>query len=442
LDGKENFEVSERIRWLGNPGADAGYRDRPLTFQWQSPLGFVQALGLPAARNGAYEATRRAILAEALLGAESGQDVSYSRRKVFYSTGRRYRGPLHTYATVLGSVDELVQEGWLCGHRVKPNNRGWQSSFWATPDLVRAAGEFAADPTYEVREPIRLKDDADDLVDYPETRETLRIRRALEPINAYLKELKIELPGAVRRGRHLCVDDSYILPIPENGMHRIFNRGSFAYHGRAYGWWQNIPKTARGDLTIDGEETAEADYAALHVSILYGERGIRFHGDAYAVDDFPRDQIKLGFNIAVNARNKRAAVGALANDAGISRANAAQLLAAIEKRHKPIGEAFCSDAGVRLMRIDSELILGALRASNKDGIPALPVHDSLIAPARFINLAAEKMVEAFETLVGRANPCQVKIKGIKVPHMGEGSRLPRPAPSSASQHHSDRKNVV
>jgi hypothetical protein len=100
----------------------AGYRDRPLTFQWQSPLCFVEALGLPAARNGAYEATRRAILAEALLGAESGQGVSYSRRKFSYSRGKRYRAPAHTYATVLGSVAELEQEGWLCGHRVKPNN--------------------------------------------------------------------------------------------------------------------------------------------------------------------------------------------------------------------------------------------------------------------------------------------------------------------------------
>jgi ATP-dependent DNA ligase len=40
------------------------------------------------------------------------------------------------------------------------------------------------------------------------------------------------------------------------------------------------------------------------------------------------------------ARNKRAAVGALADDAGMSRANAAELLGAIEKRHEPISEAF------------------------------------------------------------------------------------------------------
>ncbi len=99
----------------------------------------------------------------------------------------------------------------------------------------------------------------------------------------------------------------------------------------------------------------------------------------------------------MNARNKRSAVGALADDAGISRGSAAQLLTAIEKRHKPIADAFCSDAGVRLMRVDSELILGALRAANDEGISALPVHDALIAPSHSIDGAAEKMVEAFET---------------------------------------------
>jgi hypothetical protein len=35
-----------------------GYRDRPLTFQWQSPPGFIEVLGLPAARNGACEPIR------------------------------------------------------------------------------------------------------------------------------------------------------------------------------------------------------------------------------------------------------------------------------------------------------------------------------------------------------------------------------------------------
>ena len=406
--------------WASGPG----YRDRPLTFQWRSPLRLVGALGLPAPRSGACEIARCAILADALLGALNGQGVSYSRRKVVYANGKRYRARAHTYATVLRSVDELVQEGWLYGHRVPPNNRGWQSSFCASPELIELAEELGADPTFQVCEPIRLKDDADHLVDYPETRETLQIRRALELINVFLKKLQIELPGAVRQGRYLRVGDSHILPIPGNPLHRIFNRGSFACHGRAYGWWQNIPKTARGDLMIDGEVTAEADYTALHASILYCKQGLKFHGDAYDIGNFPRDHVKLGFNIAVNASSLQGAVCALADDAEISRSDAAAVLAAIKKHHKPISRAFFSDAGVRLMRIDSELILGALTAANDEGFGALPIHDSLIAPARCINLAAEKMVEAFETLLGRANPCQVKIKGIKVPHMGRAATSP------------------
>lgn len=398
----------------------AEYRDRPFTFQWQSPRGFVEALGLPATRNGAYEAARRAILAEAILGAESGQGVSYSRRKVFYSSGKRYRSPDHTYATVLGSIDELAQHGWLCGHRVAPNNRGWQSSFCATPGLIAAARALAADSTFEGREPIRLKDEADDLVDYPETRETLRLRRALEPINAHLRPLRIELPGAARQGRHhLRIGDCQILPIPGNGLQRIFSRGSFGCHGRAYGWWQNIPKAVRGDLMIDGEATAEADYSSLHASMLYGKRGIKLSGDAYEVGDYPRDHVKFGFNIAVNAPNRGSAICALADRVGTDRTYAASVLAAIEDRHKQISGAFFSDVGIRLMRIDSELILGALRALNNDGLPALPIHDALIAPSYSIGRAAEKMVEAFETIVGRVNPCHIKIKGGRVPHTGE-----------------------
>jgi hypothetical protein len=158
--------------------------------------------------------------------------------------------------------------------------------------------------------------------------------------------------------------------------------------------------------------------------MLYGKRGIKLSGDAYEVGNYPRDHVKSGFNIAVNAPNRRSAICALAKRVGTNRTYAAGVLTAIEDRHKQISKAFFSDVGIRLMRIDSELILGALRAANDEGISALPVHDALIAPSHSIDRAAEKMVEAFETVVGRVNPCQIKIKRGKVPHTGEGSRFP------------------
>jgi hypothetical protein len=418
-DRKELFAALANPSDLSKEIKGAGYRDRPLGFQWRTPRGMYEALGMPAARNSAYETCRRTILGEALIAAENGQGVSYSRRKSFYADGKRYRGAAHTFTTVVRAVAELVQEGWLHEHRVAPNHRGWQSSFWSTTRLIQAASRVAVQLKFDGREIIRLKDAEGHLIDYPETRDTLRLRDALERINAHLKEIQIELPGAVRQGRLLCVGEACVLPRPGNGLYRIFSRGRFSCHGRAYG----------GDLTIDGEGTVEVDYTALHPAILYCERGIKFCGDPYDIDDFPRNSVKFGFNIAVNAPNTRSAVGALANKVGISSKDAAHLLAAIKKRHKPISEAFCSDAGMRLMRVDSKLILGAVSASNDDGFAALPVHDSLIVPAHFAGRAEEKLVESFELIVGHVNPCQVKTKGKKVPHLEE-KMLP-----SVSSHH-------
>jgi hypothetical protein len=410
LNGKENFGVSEWNTGSVASAEAAAYRDRPLTFRWLLPDDLLARLRLPAPRNSAFEAARSMLLAEVLLAAENGQRVSYSRRKVFYSRAQRYRSRAYTYSTVMAAVDELVAHGWLHEHRVKPNHRGWQSSIWATSSLLEAARASRAELAYHAGEPIRLKDAAGDLMDYTDTRQTIQLRRALERINDGLKQVRIDLPGAERRGRHLCFGDASILPLPGNGLYRIFGRGDFGCHGRAYGWWQNIPRTARRDLLIDEEPTAEADFAAFHATMLYCQLGVKFDGDPYDVEGFERGHVKKGFNIALNAQNRRSAVYSLSDKVGITVQEAARLLDAVEHRHKPIGDAFFSDAGVRLMRADSDVILAAVAAANAHGFGVLPIHDALVAPARYIDVAAEKMVEAFEKTVGRANPCRVGIK--------------------------------
>jgi len=205
-------------------------------------------------------------------------------------------------------------------------------------------------------------------------------------------------------------DGCYILPIPGNPLRRIFSRSSFRLHGRAYGWWQSIPKKARVSLTINGEPVAEADYRSLHASILYNQAGIPFSGDAYDIDGFERAEVKLGFNIAINAKTRAAAVAALAHHLGKCPGHSAKLVEAIQRRHKAIQHQFCSDAGVQLMRIDSELILSALEGMQDAGDAALPVHDALIVPARCAPQAHDLMIESFEKIVGRVSPCTVNIK--------------------------------
>jgi hypothetical protein len=118
----------------------------------------------------------------------------------------------------------------------------------------------------------------------------------------------------------------------------------------------------------------------------------------------------------------------LADHLETTRGRAAEIVDAIMRRHQPIAHWFCSDAGVRLMRIDSELILAALQAVNDAGDPALPIHDALIVPARCADSAAAKMVESFERIVGNVNPCNIKIKAGNLPHMGSVTRSPPPSP--------------
>jgi len=82
------------------------------------------------------------------------------------------------------------------------------------------------------------------------------------------------------------------------------------------------------------------------------------------------------------------------------------------------------------MRTDSELILTALKVVNDAGEPALPVHDSLIVPARCAGLAEAAMHESFARIVAGsvagASHCKVKVNHPSDPHMGE---RPCPVPS-------------
>jgi hypothetical protein len=94
--------------------------------------------------------------------------------------------------------------------------------------------ELVYTPSGEI---IWLKNEAGDLVDYKDTRETKRLRRTLEPINEGLATLQIEIPSARRRSHLLVIDGSYVLPTPGNALQEWqgSNRNSWPYVGRTGG---------------------------------------------------------------------------------------------------------------------------------------------------------------------------------------------------------------
>lgn len=88
----------------------ATQRDLPLNFHWKAiDNDWIKSLNLPPPRNRKLGEARASVLLGALIASRAapGQWISYSRRKEWWSTGRRYRNTAYTYATVISAVDDL-----------------------------------------------------------------------------------------------------------------------------------------------------------------------------------------------------------------------------------------------------------------------------------------------------------------------------------------------
>jgi hypothetical protein len=143
--------------------------------------------------------------------------------------------------------------------------------------------------------------------------------------------------------------------------------------------------------------------------MLYDEVGKPMSADPYNLDGWPRHQAKLALLIVINAPSHTKAVQALADslrlEGGVGNPyEAAQaLVRAIKAKHPDIAHAFGADAGIRLMRKDSEIaervMLEMLRAT---GVVPLCVHDSFIVPANHKEELKQAMQDAFPT-------CQTKV---------------------------------
>jgi hypothetical protein len=366
-------------------------RDRALTLNWRpNEPGAYERLGLPDLDSENAMRAREQIIAEAL--AAGPRWISYSRRRAFYATHKRYWRSTYAYRAILPAVDQLAAEGLLIHNRMPSGHRGYQSRFRASSALVSELKDAAL--LYEPLEIILLRDADGDLVDYRDNRKIRAMRRRLRDLNAGLTSQQIAVNGQIiREGDTL-----------DNGgraraqMHRVFNRGDFELGGRFYGaHWQNIGD--RTQITINGYETVEEDYAGLHIRLLYQEVGKEMRGDPYDIDGWPRKQAKLALLIAINARTTVSAIHALADSLrgqpGITDPYKAakDLLNAVKAHHPDIAHAFGSDAGVRLMNKDAEIaervMMEMVRAT---GIVPLSVHDSFIVPAH----QKDRLMDAME----------------------------------------------
>ncbi len=361
--------------------------------------------------------------------ADSKRYLAFSRDKLWYSQATRYNPKQFAFQPFINVVDALDSLGYI------ESIKGFQDLHTGTSRVARMIAtvklctlfdsyNLTTSYFYQLhnKESIILKASKNDqgkkpLLDYKETSTTQKMRENLNLININISKHWIDLKITDKQYSELQnklylratknkKNYNYKTPVDftRTNLVRIFNNGNFENGGRFYrGWWQEVLSDYRKHITIDGHDTVEVDYSAMHFYIMYAEQGLNVPiVDPYTFDDYNRKDIKIALNIAINAENETAGVIAINNEVWLDKSysEVKAILQLIIKRHEPIANYFFSGKGVELQYLDSkiaELVMLNLQKVHK--ITALPVHDSFIVIKEHKPYLLYQMKKCFKLIV-------------------------------------------
>lgn len=260
-------------------------------------------------------------------------------------------------------------------------------------------------------------------IEYCDTPETERMRGELTSYNDLLRETYIDIPTLEEPHITRTKSNGQVQFVPINQankfVRRVFSRDKWDLNGRYYGgWWQQISKDLRKQISINNMPTVEVDYKGLHVAILSAQRGI---------EDNPKDRYELGeqilpqFNLkqqraivkllvltAINAKTETATFQAFRNDQPtgslekkLTNVELSKLLEAFLSKNPHLRDDLCTDKGIKLMYIDSQITEQIIKEFVDNNYPILSVHDSYIVETDRVDFLRDAMSKATIRLVGR-----------------------------------------
>jgi hypothetical protein len=210
--------------------------------------------------------------------------------------------------------------------------------------------------------------------------------------------------------------DGYDFTIIHRMVRRIFNNGTFLHGGRIYAFWQNIPRKLRKYLMINGSPVAELDYSACQLKLIYHMMLKQDYtgGDPYNLPGISRDLAKKAAIITLNAKTYKSSILALMGSAkkdlnqNIDYYEAKRCIDLFIEKHLPIADYFNSEAGVSLMRVESEVIIRTILAMMNKKICILTIHDSCIFPIQYKTDVYNAMIDEYKSIL--KHPPSVKLE--------------------------------
>jgi hypothetical protein len=215
-----------------------------------------------------------------------------------------------------------------------------------------------------------------------------------------------------------------------DGLHRGFNMGdhpAFAWNkgGRLYAHgrssYQQIKAASRLDILLNGEPVREIDIRASFLTVLHGRTGTDFipGPDPYQVEGVERSFIKSWVTASIGAGKPLARwPDRIVEDYAEDRSIDLEEVAPVAR----VAEAACSKypllhelervglSWADLMFTESEAIMATMEGLMEQGIPSLPVHDSLVVPWRSTEATERLLIRHYQRLA-RVTPLLKRSSG-------------------------------
>lgn len=222
------------------------------------------------------------------------------------------------------------------------------------------------------------------LVDYPDTGATVAMRETVQGLNAFLDGASVSFEddgGAPVDHRQRRMLRHFVL-MPQDEAPR-FDRA-----GRLFGgFWQNLKRTRRAGIRIEGEPVVDVDFASMFPRLAYAITGTAApEGDLYAVEGLGpehRPALKLAVNTLLFDDFRRTSWPVPENDETPRLPpdwTVARTKAAILKLHPALRDCFGVGLGFSLMHTESVILVHALEEMRARGIVGLGLHDGLLLP--------------------------------------------------------------
>jgi hypothetical protein len=373
------------------------------------------------------------------------QYLAIGLNKNAYSPGQIYHRLEFKYNPI-SKLIELMESNQLIelhrGFRDRINGIGYVSRFRAAPNLIDLFESFGVkddiDRVYPISrplDPIEIRDEDKRPTNFVPT---LQIKTIVDEVARYNEALEnIHIDASL---------DGYRYPVKidlaKKFVRRIFNNNTIEQGGRLSGaWWLDCPSEVRSRILLGHLETFEYDLKALHPILLYSEQGIDYFAeigsdpytacDVGAVLNRPlrdaehivfRNVFKQIFLVLINNINEETAKAAYWNEARKANQKARKergflpypermppeqlylLWDKFKEAHSAIGHRFAGSgnstpASMRLMRIDSDYIMRVLMRMLDKKATCLSVHDSLIVPLPYQELAIQVLQEVFQEIL-------------------------------------------